>query len=85
MRWYRENLLMVERLGVQTDWAEKTKLAYAKLLKLLDPAARDLFVPGAGEPAEGTGGPPQPTAPPRQNPGARQEAPTTPQVDRQIL
>ena len=31
---------MVERLGVDTDWAEKTKLSYAKLLKLLDPAAK---------------------------------------------
>src|SRR4030095_4881891 len=41
LRWYRENLLMVERLGVRTDWAEKTKLAYAKLVKLLDPAAKD--------------------------------------------
>jgi tetratricopeptide (TPR) repeat protein len=37
LRWQRENLLMVERLGVATDWAEKSKLAYAKLLNLLDP------------------------------------------------
>ena len=37
MRWQRENLLMIERLGVNTDWAEKSKLAYAKLLKLLEP------------------------------------------------
>lgn len=37
MRWQHENLLMVERLGVTTDWAEKSKLAYAKLLRLLDP------------------------------------------------
>jgi len=29
MRWQRENLLMIERLGVNTDWAEKSKLAYA--------------------------------------------------------
>ena len=42
LRWQRENLLMIERLGVNTDWAEKSKLAYAKLLKLLDPQ-----VPGA--------------------------------------
>jgi tetratricopeptide (TPR) repeat protein len=37
MRWQRENLLMIERLGVNTDWAEKSKLAYAKVLKLLEP------------------------------------------------
>jgi TolA-binding protein len=39
VKWYRENLLMVERLGVNTDWAEKSKLAYAKLVRLLDPKA----------------------------------------------
>jgi tetratricopeptide (TPR) repeat protein len=39
VRWYRENLLMVERLGVDTDWAAKSKLAYAKLMRLLDPNA----------------------------------------------
>ena len=37
LRWQRENLLMIERLGVTTDWAEKSRLAYAKLLRLLDP------------------------------------------------
>src|SRR5215207_2894519 len=30
LRWHRENLLMVERLGVDTEWAEKTKLSYNK-------------------------------------------------------
>lgn len=39
VKWYRENLLMVERLGVDTDWAEKSKVAYAKLVRLLDPKA----------------------------------------------
>jgi len=47
----RENLLMIERLGVNTDWAEKSKLAYAKLLKLLAPkipgAPADLLAPAA--------------------------------------
>ncbi len=37
LRWQRENLLMIERIGVTTEWAEKSKLAYAKLLRLLDP------------------------------------------------
>jgi len=44
LRWQRENLLMIERLGVSTEWAEKSKLAYAKLLRLLDPK-----LPGANE------------------------------------
>jgi len=44
LRWQRENLLMIERLGVTTDWAEKSKLAYAKILRLLDPK-----LPGANE------------------------------------
>jgi len=39
LRWQRENLLMIERLGVNTDWAEKSKFAYAKVLQLLDPKA----------------------------------------------
>jgi hypothetical protein len=37
LRWQRENLLMIERLGVNTDWAERSKVAYAKILRLLDP------------------------------------------------
>jgi len=41
LRWQRENLLMIERLGVTTDWAAKSKLAYAKLLKMLDPKLPD--------------------------------------------
>ena len=28
---------MIERLGVSTDWAQKSQVAYAKLLRLLDP------------------------------------------------
>jgi TolA-binding protein len=39
LRWQRENLLMIERLGVNSDWADKSKLAYAKVLRLLDPKA----------------------------------------------
>ena len=41
LRWQRENLLMIERLGVATEWADKSKLAYAKVLKLLDPGLSD--------------------------------------------
>jgi TolA-binding protein len=71
MRWQRENLLMIERLGVDTDWAQKSKLAYAKLVKLLEPK-----IPGApAEPAEPAevrertpaAPPPTPPHPPRRD------------------
>lgn len=62
LRWQRENLLMIERLGVTTDWAEKSKLAYAKILRLLDPK-----LPGASEESPSGRQPaavPGPAAPP---------------------
>jgi len=69
MRWQRENLLMIERLGVNTDWAEKSKLAYAKLLKLLEPnipgTPEDLPAPAvAPEKPPVAVPPPIPPAPP---------------------
>jgi tetratricopeptide (TPR) repeat protein len=69
LRWYRENLLMVERLGVDTDWAEKTRLAYAKLVRLLDPAAPSEIGTRPERrlpPSPGLGGPglPPPSTPP---------------------
>jgi tetratricopeptide (TPR) repeat protein len=88
MRWYRENLLMVERLGVETDWAEKSKLAYGKLLKLLDPAAKDLFLPATSAPDQSPGlppEPPQPTAPARPDPPRRPGARPGSEINRQIL
>jgi hypothetical protein len=39
LRWNEQNLLMMERLGVQNEWRDKTKLAYAKVQRLLDPSA----------------------------------------------
>lgn len=89
MRWQRENLLMIERLGVNTDWAEKSKLAYAKLLRLLDPQAADSPVPsGSGAGTATPAGPPAtPEAPARR--AAPPAAPESPQesdaVRRQIL
>jgi tetratricopeptide (TPR) repeat protein len=68
MRWQRENLLMVERLGVATDWAEKSKLAYAKLLKLLEPDMRapaDDNVKTPSPPVPRSSPPPIPQAPVR--------------------
>jgi tetratricopeptide (TPR) repeat protein len=68
LRWHRENLLMVERLGVDTDWAEKTKLSYNKLLHLLDPGAKDLKDPAGVKVPSTPAAPVIPTAPER--PGA---------------
>jgi len=70
MRWQRENLLMIERLGVNTDWAEKSKMAYAKLLKLLEPKIPGAFADPAGPdltPAKppAAAPPPVPSPPPR--------------------
>lgn len=68
LRWQRENLLMVERLGVATDWAEKSKLAYTKLLKLLDPDTRapaDDILRTPSSPAPRSSPPPIPQAPSR--------------------
>jgi tetratricopeptide (TPR) repeat protein len=82
LRWHRENLLMVERLGVDTDWAEKTKLSYNKLLRLLDPNAPGLQgapAPPNSSPATTPPGATPPTAP------SRAPRPNEPTVDRQIL
>jgi TolA-binding protein len=61
LRWQRENLLMIERLGVNTDWAQKSQLAYAKLLRLLDPnSVKESDDPLKNAPAQ----PPKATPPP---------------------
>jgi hypothetical protein len=89
MRWQRENLLMVERLGVTTDWAAKSKLAYAKLLRLLDPTlpstlptlpqvpagADDALQNGAPSPAPSPAGPPVPKAPLRRGETPEESSP----------
>jgi hypothetical protein len=67
MRWQRENLLMIERLGVNTDWAEKSKLAYTKLLRLLEPKL-------PGEPADS----PAPAAAPDKPPALPPPTPPAP-------
>jgi tetratricopeptide (TPR) repeat protein len=95
MRWQRENLLMIERLGVNTDWAEKSKLAYAKLLRLLDPQVA--LEPGAASGASAVGGsdakaPVAPSPPAAPEAPSRRAAPPVPEspsdadaVRRQIL
>jgi len=85
VHWYDENLKMMERLGVQGEWREKSKLAYNKLQQLLDPSYRADFQPPESKPAP-VAAPPLPTAPDHAdtdtNDGTRRP---TPGPTRQIL
>ncbi len=98
LRWHRENLLMVERLGVDTDWAEKTRLSYAKLVRLLDPnmpldfgasstgTPRGPSAPGLGVPAGSSPPASLPPAAPVRDSTPRVPAPeSAPAVQRQVL
>jgi tetratricopeptide (TPR) repeat protein len=85
LRWHRENLLMVERLGVDTEWAEKTKLSYNKLLKLLDPAERERFEKRGPTPASVSQPPVPPETPAAPERPAPPRPPAGPEVNRQIL
>ena len=86
LRWQRENLLMIERLGVTTDWAEKSKLAYGKLLRLLDPnlpgASDDITKaspsssPASPEPGRAVAPPPVPQAPFRGGEAPKESVPS---------
>jgi len=82
LRWQRENLLMIERLGVTTDWAEKSKLAYSKILRLLDPKlpGANEEIPAGRQPAEAPGPaappPPVPQAPFRGGESPKESAPS---------
>jgi TolA-binding protein len=97
VRTHEQNLLMLERLGVQNEWRDKSKLAFAKLQKMLDPSFKLEFAdpPTAGGPLPLPPPPPTPT-PPAGRPGTpaggsepsvRDPKATPPQggVDRQIL
>jgi outer membrane protein assembly factor BamD (BamD/ComL family) len=84
LRWYRENLLMMERVGAASEWSEKSKVAYAKLVRLLDPAAK-LDLPRPPTPAHES--PPPPSTPDAPAPPPREAPPTpaAPSTPRQIL
>jgi tetratricopeptide (TPR) repeat protein len=43
LRTHEQNLLMLERLGVQNEWRDKSKLAFGKLQKMLDPSSASSF------------------------------------------
>jgi TolA-binding protein len=63
LRTHEQNLLMLERLGVQNEWRDKSKLAFANLQKMLDPTFKFEFAdPSAPAPAA-TPAPPTPQAP----------------------
>jgi len=98
LRTHEQNLLMLERLGVQNEWRDKSKLAFAKLQKMLDPSYKfDFADPAtAGSQTPAPPPPPTPAAPagrpgnsdPDDHPGVRdpkptERAPTGP--ERQIL
>jgi TolA-binding protein len=92
LRTHEQNLLMLERLGVQNEWRDKSKLAFAKLQKMLDPSFKlDFADPNA--PAATPPPPPTPEAPAGGRPGTatppedRETKPPRPTVgpERQIL
>jgi hypothetical protein len=97
LRTHEQNLLMLERLGVQNEWRDKSKLAFAKLQKMLDPSFKFDFVDpaAAGSQSPAPPPPPAPTPPAGRSgtpedgqPGVRDPKPTdrpAPGPERQIL
>jgi len=99
LRTHEQNLLMLERLGVDNEWRDKSKLAFAKLQKILDPNFKFEFADPSAAPTPGAtpAAPPTPQAPdgrPGMGPGAPAPTPdpdrerkekTRPGSDRQIL
>jgi TolA-binding protein len=63
LHWNEQNLLMIERLGLQNEWRDKSKVAFANLQKMLDPTFKFEFAdPSAPAPAAAPA-PPTPQAP----------------------
>jgi hypothetical protein len=63
LRTHEQNLLMLERLGVENEWRDKSKLAFAKLQKLLDPSYKFEFADPATAGTEIPAPPPPPQVP----------------------
>ncbi|HEY2730567.1 MAG TPA: tetratricopeptide repeat protein [Polyangia bacterium] len=63
LRTHEQNLLMLERLGVQNEWRDKSKLAFANLKKMLDPTFKFEFADPSTPAPAATPGPPTPQAP----------------------
>jgi tetratricopeptide (TPR) repeat protein len=72
---HEENLLMLERLGVQNEWRDRSKLAFAKLQRMLDPSFKFDFADPttAGRQTPAPPAPPTPS-PPAARPGSPDEA-----------
>ena len=78
LRTHEQNLLMLERLGVQNEWRDKSKLAFAKLQKMLDPSFKfdfaDPATAGSQRPRRRRPRPPPPPAGRPGEPGRRAAA-----------
>lgn len=80
VRTHEANLLMMERLGVRNEWRDKSKLAYAKMQRLLDPSFRpdpsDLASAASPDrPAQPATPPPVPSLPTGARPSEATAAP----------
>ena len=74
---HEQNLLMLERLGVQNEWRDKSKLAFAKLQRMLDPSFKFDFADPTSAGTAIPAPPPPPTpAPPSGRPGASDPEPS---------
>ena len=70
---------MLERLGVQNEWRDKSKLAFAKLQRLLDPTYKFEFADPATAGSETPAPPPpQVPTPPAGHGGTPAATPSTP-------
>jgi outer membrane protein assembly factor BamD (BamD/ComL family) len=63
LKWNEQNLLMIERLGIQNEWKDKSKLAFAKLQKMLDPTYKFEFADPSAPIPSAAPAPPTPAAP----------------------
>jgi TolA-binding protein len=63
LKTHEQNLLMLERLGVQNEWRDKSKLAFANLQKMLDPTFKFEFADPSSPAPSAAPAPPTPAAP----------------------
>jgi tetratricopeptide (TPR) repeat protein len=93
IRTHEQNLAMLERLGVQNEWRDKSKLAFGKLQKMLDPSYKFEFAdPSTAGSATAVPPPPTPTPPTERVPSGgptvrdpKDQAPPATGPERQIL
>jgi TolA-binding protein len=63
LKTHEQNLLMLERLGVQNEWRDKSKVAFANLQKMLDPTFKFEFADPSSPAPAAAPAPPTPRAP----------------------